>query len=232
MNDRFKKGRLLSNVGHWAAAALTPLVVLGVAVFVWEAATAASLSIARPIAEFSGVLDAEAMRVRAEEEARYTELIANAEGTGKHAAALEYEPKLRLATQSVDRLSRAYEAIFNSYGDLAREAYRIEGDLIRLQSRQISNTQFIDVIAGNIASIGCYAERYSGDYAYGGACDAADNIRRDIAGAYVDPLQSQRTVLPERLLAGFPMPRDLLEEDFARTARTLDAIDASPPAAH
>jgi hypothetical protein len=190
--------RFLSGAGGML---LMPVFVIGV-VF-WEIATPPSLSLIANLYETLGYGHAKATAIRTEAEAKY-------------------EHEIRLAVAEVDRVTHAYNGLWNSYNGAISASIAWEGQLLSRQVSTISTSQIVPQVVTNVAELGCalshVAKEPESKIAMASACAEADRMREDMVADYATLIPAHRTNLTQDMIASFPQPTELLSSEYARVA--------------
>lgn len=178
------------------AMALPSAVWLVFGVVAWELATPAPMSILGGVGDALGQMDA-------------------SEHRAKQSAMADYEHDLATAVGEVERISGAYQAMYQAYGQVVGQAYQMESGVLSRQMQTMRETQHLDVIGSNVASAACQAGQLLGDPQLATACDAESRMRENLMRDYAD-MGEYRTDIPDRMMRAFPHPDTLVSEDMQR----------------
>ncbi|MEL6362741.1 MAG: hypothetical protein AAFR21_16830 [Pseudomonadota bacterium] len=133
-----------------------------------------------------------------------------------------YEHEMRLAVAEVERVTNAYNQLWQTYNKAVGTAINWETKLVDRQIETIRGTQWVPQIITNIASIGCVMKPAAQDAesaaAYNEACKYSQETREDMVSQYSDILPRYRTNMTQEMIESFPPPAELLSDEFERVA--------------
>lgn len=185
------------------AGGMLLLPVFVAAVVLWEVVTPPKLSLIANLYETLGYGHARATAIRTEAEAKY-------------------EHEVRLAIAEVDRVTHAYNGLWNTYNNAVNASVGWEGQLLSRQVSAISGSQFVPQIITNVAEAACalapFASEPESKVAMASACTEADRMREDMVAQYATLIPAHRTKLTQEMIASFPQPTELLSPEYARVA--------------
>ena len=138
-----------------------------------------------------------------------------------------YEQRLAEAVAEVERVNQAYTNLFGAYANAVNTAYAMESRLFDRQAETISSTHFVGKIGANVADLVCmmYGASPSAQIDpslrhYGqNACQSEENIREGLVKDYAVLLTKHRSTLPKDMIAGIPLPDQLLSDEFKASSK-------------
>lgn len=170
---------------------------------IWELATPMKLSAVANLYETLGYGHAKAIEIRTEAEAKY-------------------EHEMRLAVAEVERVSNAYNGLWQTYNNAIGATVGWEGQLLKQQVDTIRGSQWVPQIMTNLAAFGCVlnglAEDPADKAALNGACIQSEVWREDMVAQYADLIPQHRTNMTQEMIESFPPPAEILSPEFQRVA--------------
>lgn len=129
-------------------------------------------------------------------------------------AQADFDHRTQLAKAEVDRISGAYQRLYDSYARVIEINAQLDSEIMGLQAKTVKETNGLRNFMVNGADGLCMLSQFSPDLA--GTCDFAEQTRDEMVGEFTDRLANNRSRLAISALDDVPTPQELLSEDFAR----------------
>ena len=207
MTEQSKQRRnaLLSRLRS-TAAVIPSAAWLVAGLMAYEMVTPSSLSIHGAVGEALGAMDASEHSTKASDMAAYEQTLGDAVAT-------------------VERVTGAYDSLYQAFQSTVSAGLNMEGAVLNKQMSTLSGTQKLEVFGANVASLGCMIGQLAQDAELSKACDAERqmryNLMQDFAG-----LGEHRTTIGPELLKRLPTPEELVREDLERLKAAQASLSA------
>ena len=169
----------------------------------WEIATPPKLSIVVAAYETLGYGNARATEIRTE-------------------ASAKFEHEMRMAVAEVDRVTNAYNGLWQLYTTAVRTSIARETTLFDRQIETIRGSQWVPQFLTNFAALGCALEGMAQDAESAstmrGACQQSEEWREEMVAQYADIIPRHRTNMTQEMIEQFPPPAEILSPEFERVA--------------
>ena len=143
-------------------------------------------------------------------EDQYREKIAEAERAGQARAELAFQEKLAVVQANQQRVVGAYQTLHQRANIIAQAGVQMEQVALQFRQRLVEQSNGGRVVVQNFTDIGCALQ-------IAGACEAADNYRRNMVEQSSELTETQVAAKVNALMAGIPDPASLIvNEDIER----------------
>ncbi len=120
----------------------------------------------------------------------------------------ELEYALSTALAEVERISGAYNIVYQTNADVTKMAWQMESALLQSQLEALDSTQAMDKVGVNVASLGCM---FLGDPSL---CGVKDAMQDNIVKRKKELMENHRSNIPQDIIKQLVSPRDLLSPEF------------------
>ncbi len=142
----------------------------------------------------------------------------SAQADAAREAEARYQFRLTQAQEENRRVTAAYTRLYNALGASLQKAFELEAEIVRIQARNVDETQWARKLGTNVADVGCMLSMLSPDSGLDEACSASQALRQDMVGQYREVLPSARPGLVSEMMSDFIHPDDFLKPEYERAA--------------